>query len=108
MPGQLATHLSGLMNSTEIAAIYGSITTAATYPPGSPVHEGVVAAYTRVMLILLIPATVFAIVPVVAALMLDDVHLGDTQNAVEAEGDVALPRGEAVVEDRESIDKVQA
>lgn len=32
MPGELANNLSGLLNSTEIDGIFGSITTAATYP----------------------------------------------------------------------------
>ena len=62
MPGELANNLSGLLNSTEIDGIFGSITTAATYPrtyhlvgwwddadvewraEGGPVYLGVVAA----------------------------------------------------------------
>jgi hypothetical protein len=107
MPGQLTMHLSGLLNSTVIEGIYGSVTTAGSYPAGSPVREGVIAAYTHVMLILLIPATVLAIIPVAAALMIEDIHLGDTQNAVEPDGDVAFAKATNAEDGRESVHKVQ-
>lgn len=41
MPGALDSHLSGLLNSTEIDNIYGSITTAISYPTDGPVYAGI-------------------------------------------------------------------
>lgn len=110
MPGQLEKHLTPLgVNSTSIAQIFGSISIAGTYPEGSPIKKGIVDAYTHTMTILLIPATVLAIIPVIAALFIDNIKLGDTQNAVEGpEGDVPLPAGEADYHPDHSDDKHSA
>ncbi|CAE6385752.1 unnamed protein product [Rhizoctonia solani] len=78
MPRQLEIHLPGV-NATTRAELFGSITNAATYPPGDPIRE----AYDETMKVLLIAATVIAIIPPALALLMPDYFLGDTQNAVE-------------------------
>jgi len=85
MPGQLATHLAGLANATEIEAIFGSITVAASYPKDSAIYEGVVTAYSNTMRTILIAATVIAVIPPCLALLVDNIHLTDAHNAVERE-----------------------
>lgn len=85
MPGALSEHLSGLLSQAEIDAIYGSIATAASYPQGSDVREGVIKAYTHVMLLELIPATCLAVIPLAAAFFTKRVYFGDRQNEVEVE-----------------------
>ncbi|KAG8793831.1 hypothetical protein FRC12_001461 [Ceratobasidium sp. 428] len=82
MPKQLEIHLPGV-NETTRATLFSSITTIATYPPGDPIREGVIQAYDETMKIMLIAATVIAIIPVCLALLMPDYFLGDTQNAVE-------------------------
>ncbi|KAG8715583.1 hypothetical protein FRC09_016490 [Ceratobasidium sp. 395] len=82
MPKQLEIHLPRV-NETTRAALFSSITTIATYPPGDPIREGVIQAYDETMKIMLIAATVIAIIPVCLALLMPDYFLGDTQNAVE-------------------------
>ncbi|CAE6431255.1 unnamed protein product, partial [Rhizoctonia solani] len=82
MPRQLEIHLPGV-NATTRAELFGSITTIATYPPGDPIREGVIQAYDETMKVLLIAATVIAIIPPALALFMPDYFLGDTQNAVE-------------------------
>jgi hypothetical protein len=81
MPGQLEQNLAGILNSTEIAGIYGAITTAVSYT-GTPAFDGIVsrphwnvstrsvvdldfhalqiASYDYVMKVLLIAATCLA------------------------------------------------
>jgi hypothetical protein len=45
MPGQLQQHLGAVTNNqTLIDSIYGSITTAATYPFGDPIRTGTIEA----------------------------------------------------------------
>lgn len=44
MPGQLEMNLAGILNSTEIAGIYGAITTAVTYQ-GTPAFDGIVSRH---------------------------------------------------------------
>lgn len=63
MPQALTKELSGFLNSTEITAIFDSITTASSYDPNSPIFIGVVTAYNSVMKILLIAATTLAVTP---------------------------------------------
>ncbi|QRV78334.1 major facilitator superfamily transporter [Ceratobasidium sp. AG-Ba] len=82
MPKQLEIHLPGV-NETTRATLFGSITTIATYPPGDPIREGVIQAYDETMKVMLIAATVIAVIPVALALLMPDYFLGDTQNAVE-------------------------
>ncbi|CAE6508217.1 unnamed protein product [Rhizoctonia solani] len=91
MPRQLEIHLPGV-NATTRAELFGSITTIATYPPGDPIREGVIQAYDETMKVMLIAATVIAIIPPALALFMPNYFLGDTQNAVEGTtltGDVA-------------------
>ncbi|GAA6052826.1 hypothetical protein JCM3770_006271 [Rhodotorula araucariae] len=87
MPKQLAKHLAGILNSTEIAGIYGSITTASTYKTSGNIaaYEGIVEAYSATMKVLLIAATCIAVVPIGLSLFAENIYLGDTQNAVEGE-----------------------
>jgi hypothetical protein len=96
MPGQLNKHLLPLgVNSTTIDQIYGSITIAATFPEDSPIRAGIVDSYKHVMTILLACATAIAVVPIIAAFFIENIKLGDVQNAVEGpEGDVPLPAAE--------------
>jgi hypothetical protein len=97
MPSQLTKRLTPLgLNSTTIEQIYGSITVAATYPEDSPIKKGIVDSYTHVMVIILIPATVLAVIPVIASFFIKDIKLDDVQNAVEGpEGDVPLHAAQA-------------
>ncbi|GAA5823732.1 hypothetical protein JCM5353_008574 [Sporobolomyces roseus] len=88
MPVELANRLTGLIPEANITLIYGSITTAASYPKGSPVYEGVIGAYDEVMKILLIAATVIAVFPPLFALGINNILLTKAHNAVEGE-DVA-------------------
>ncbi|KAM0755497.1 drug:h+ antiporter [Meredithblackwellia eburnea MCA 4105] len=85
MPQNLNNNLQGLLNSTQIEAIYGSITTAASYPRTSAVYQGVVKAYGDTMKVLLIAGTCIAVIPIALSFLVNDLYLGDTQNAVEAE-----------------------
>lgn len=82
MPKQLEIHLPGV-NATTRETLFGSITTIVTYPPGDPIREGVIQAYDETMKVMLIAATVIAIIPLSLALLMPDYFLGDTQNAVE-------------------------
>ncbi|KDN44660.1 hypothetical protein RSAG8_05425, partial [Rhizoctonia solani AG-8 WAC10335] len=84
MPRQLEIHLPGV-NATTRAELLGSITTITTYPPrpGDPIREGVIQAYDATMKVMLIAATIIAIIPPTLALLMPDYFLGDTQNAVE-------------------------
>lgn len=94
MPNQLALRLNGELTQAEITGIFQSITTAATYPMGSPIRQGVIGAYTYVMKLILIPATVLAIIPIIASLFMKNVYLGETQNAVEDVGETGdIPTG---------------
>lgn len=86
MPGELASNLAGILNSTEIATVFGSITTAASYRGvNEPAYQGVITSYDAVMKTILIAATVIAVIPIGLALILPDIYLGDGQNAVEKE-----------------------
>ncbi|GAA6013856.1 hypothetical protein JCM11491_000447 [Sporobolomyces phaffii] len=88
MPTELSNRLTGLLPEANITLIYGSITTAASYPKGSPIYEGVIGAYDEVMKILLIAATCIAVVPPLLALGINNILLTKAHNAVEGE-DVA-------------------
>jgi len=92
MPGQLEEALSGLANQTVIDSIYGSTAIAATYVPGSPIREGTIHAYTYTMKIILIAATIFAVIPPCLVFMMKDIRFGDQQNDVEGRA----PGGESV------------
>ncbi|KAG9099375.1 hypothetical protein FRC06_005345 [Ceratobasidium sp. 370] len=82
MPKQLEIHLPGVNEATR-ATLFGSITTIAMYPPGDPIREGVIQAYDETMKVMLITATIIAIIPLSLALLMPNYILGDTQNAVE-------------------------
>jgi hypothetical protein len=104
MPDQLTQNLSPYLNSTEIAGIFGSITTAVSYKGvNDPVFEGTVRclmlskyreltvipyqirAYDFTMERLLIAATVLSVPPIIFAFFCNDIYLGDTQNSIEVE-----------------------
>ncbi|KAG6816467.1 hypothetical protein H0H87_005827 [Tephrocybe sp. NHM501043] len=93
MPTKLATHLP-FLTQEEREALFGSITAALAYDRGTPIREGVIAAYGDVMKIMTIAATVFAVVPFLLSFLMPNWYLGDKQNAVE---DVGLA-GEHVVD----------
>jgi len=82
MPHQLDIHLP-FLNATERAEIYGSIITAAEQPLSSPTRQGVIAAYSETMKVMLIAATVLSIIPPLMATLMPNYFLGDQQNAVD-------------------------
>jgi hypothetical protein len=86
MPKELAKNLTGILSTTEIEAVYGAITTAASYRGvNDAAYDGIVAAYTTTMKILLIA-------PPVLALWVDNPYLSDrAQNATEDEDPAGLP-----------------
>merc|ERR1712093_119608 len=97
MPKELAKNLAGILNSTEIAAVFGSITTASTYKTSNrAAYDGIVDSYANVMKMLLIAATAISVVPIIMSLFANNIYLSDTQNAVEGE-DLA---GRAVTGDK--------
>ncbi|KAG6840370.1 hypothetical protein C0991_007145 [Blastosporella zonata] len=99
MPGKLAAHLS-FLSQDERDALFGSITAALEYDRGTPIREGVIAAYGDVMKVMTIVATVFAVIPLFLSFFMPNWYLGDTQNAVE---DVGLA-GEHVVDPVAKVD----
>ncbi|GAA5884753.1 hypothetical protein JCM3774_005805 [Rhodotorula dairenensis] len=92
MPKELAKNLAGILTTTEIDAVYGAITTAASYRGvNDAAYDGIVDAYTTTMKILLIAATAVAAVPPVLALFVNNLYLSDSQNATEDENPAGLP-----------------
>ncbi|KAG2072951.1 MFS general substrate transporter [Suillus decipiens] len=83
MPVNLEKYLPWLSDEQR-AELYGSITLAASYPPGDPVREGVINAYDDTMKIMVTAATVLSIVPILLALAMPNWYLGDRQNAIDA------------------------
>ncbi|KAG6846802.1 hypothetical protein H0H93_011804 [Arthromyces matolae] len=100
MPGKLAEHLS-FLTEDERAELFGSITAVLAYDRGTPIREGVIAAYGDVMKIMTIVATVFGVIPFLLAFLMPDWYLGDKQNAVE---DVGLAGERVLDEDRYDSD----
>ena len=82
MPKKLAEHLPDLPAANR-TALFDSITSVTAYPRGTPIREGVIAAYDDTMKILVIAATVLSVVPVLFSLFMPDYRLGDAQNAVD-------------------------
>ncbi|KAG6862553.1 hypothetical protein C0995_000101 [Termitomyces sp. Mi166 len=93
MPGKLAQHLP-FLSEEDRAGLFGSITAVLAYDRGTPIREGVIAAYSDVMKVMIIVATAIAVVPFILSFLMPNWYLGDTQNAVE---DVGLA-GERVVD----------
>ncbi|KAG5338263.1 hypothetical protein C0989_007826 [Termitomyces sp. Mn162] len=93
MPGKLAKHLP-FLSEEDRATLFGSITQVLAYDRGTPIREGVIAAYSDVMKVMTIVATVLAVVPFILSFLMPNWYLGDKQNAVE---DVGLA-GERVVD----------
>ncbi|KAK7447416.1 hypothetical protein VKT23_014125 [Stygiomarasmius scandens] len=86
MPEKLAQYLPDV-SEEDRAALFGSISTVITqYERGSAVRNGVIQAYSDVMHIMLIIATVVSVIPFLLSLFMPDWYLGDTQNAVDGEG----------------------
>lgn len=104
MPGQLESHLSGLLNSTAINDIYGSITTAISYPLDGPIYAGIITSYDDVMKTLLIAATCIAVIPVALSFFVTDMYLSDAHNAVEGEDVAGRPLGEERDEEKGTPD----
>lgn len=82
MPDKLAAHLPSL-NQTELDTLFGSITSVMALPFDDPVRVGVIGAYGDTMRVMLIAATVLAVVPLLIALGMPNWYLGDNQNAVD-------------------------
>ncbi|KAH7915641.1 hypothetical protein BJ138DRAFT_1132530 [Hygrophoropsis aurantiaca] len=82
MPRNLEKYLPGL-TSEQRAAIYSSVTTAASGPRGDPVKEGVIQAYGDTMNSMVIAALVMSTIPIVLAFAMPNYALGDHQNAVD-------------------------
>ncbi|KAI0759138.1 drug:h+ antiporter [Trametes elegans] len=82
MPNKLAAHLPAL-NQTERDTLFGSITSVMTLPFEDATRQGVIAAYGDTMHVMIIAATVLAVVPLCLALAMPNWYLGDAQNAVE-------------------------
>ncbi|KII88069.1 hypothetical protein PLICRDRAFT_176809 [Plicaturopsis crispa FD-325 SS-3] len=93
MPANLAKYLPTLSDSAR-AELYGSIASVAAIPRGDPTREGVILAYDDTMKVMIIVATCLSVVPIILALVMPNLYLGDTQNAVED------PDVRAGVEDR--------
>ncbi|KAI0690338.1 drug:h+ antiporter [Cerioporus squamosus] len=111
MPEKLADHLPNV-NATERAELFGSITSITALPYDDPTRQGVIAAYSDVMKIMLIAATCLSVVPLILSLFMPNWYLGDRQNAVDAadlKGERAVPvaghRDDASVEPREANDE---
>ncbi|KAG6885294.1 hypothetical protein C0993_003578 [Termitomyces sp. T159_Od127] len=85
MPDKLAQHLP-FVSEEDRAALFGSITTVLAYDRGTPIREGVIAAYSDVMKVMIIVATVIAVVPFALSFLMPNWYLGDKQNAVEDAG----------------------
>ncbi|KAJ7599324.1 drug:h+ antiporter [Mycena floridula] len=81
MPGKLAHYLPDV-SQADRDALYSSITTAASYPRGNPIREGVISAYSDVMRTMLIVAVVMSVFPFLLSIFMPNWYLGDTQNAV--------------------------
>lgn len=89
MPLALSSRLSGLLNSTEIAAIYGSITTAISYD--GEIYAGIIESYDATMKVLLIAATCIAVIPLALSFLVSDLYLSDAHNGVEHEDLGGIP-----------------
>lgn len=104
MPGYLEQNLNGILNSTEIEAVFASAVTAATYEFGSPARNGIIEAYKQVMQVLLIPALVFCVPALLSSLLIHNYRATDAINAVESrtvEGDtISLDSHNAAIKDQ--------
>merc|ERR1711939_1148563 len=85
MPGALQSRLEGLagVDQATIDGIYANIVGAALYPIDDPIRVNTILAYEHTMMILLIVATVVAVIPPFLVLMMKDIRFGDQQNDVE-------------------------
>lgn len=110
MPANLARYLPALSDSAR-AELYGSIASVAAIPPRRPplgkasssvrarstlylcstfrclgfanMAVVVVVAYDDTMKVMIVAATALSVVPIVLALVMPNLYLGDTHNAVE-------------------------
>ncbi|KAJ7046973.1 drug:h+ antiporter [Mycena alexandri] len=87
MPSRLAKHLP-FLSQMERNILFGSITEAASKPRGDPVREGVIAAYSDVMKTMLLVGATVSILPVLVALTMPDLYLGDEQAVGEEDEEV--------------------
>jgi hypothetical protein len=82
MPANLEKYLTGYANATEIADIYGSITTARDQ--NLEIRNQVIKAYNEtVQYPMYLPALIIAVIAIVPALLTANFYLGDNQNAIE-------------------------
>ncbi|EPQ26745.1 uncharacterized protein PFL1_05724 [Pseudozyma flocculosa PF-1] len=85
LPGYLDRFLP-MLSAAERAAIFASPTSyLATYPLGSPVRDGIVAAYNLYIHKLLIVSICLSVPPVLLSLALTNYRLNDKQNCVSDE-----------------------
>ncbi|KAJ6525618.1 drug:h+ antiporter [Mycena capillaripes] len=82
MPSKLAQHLP-FLSQPERDILFGSITETASKPRGNAVREGIISAYSDVMQIMVLVATVVSVLQILIALTMPNWYLGDEQNAKE-------------------------
>ncbi|KAJ7905680.1 major facilitator superfamily domain-containing protein [Mycena olivaceomarginata] len=82
MPSKLAQHLP-FLSQAERDKLFSSITEAASKPRGDPVREGVISAYGDVMKTMVFTGIVVSVLPILVALVMPDLYLGDQTAAGE-------------------------
>ncbi|KAG1847454.1 major facilitator superfamily domain-containing protein [Suillus tomentosus] len=102
MPGNLEKYLPSLTNE-ERAELFGSIRSAASYPLGHPIREGVINAYDDTMKIMVTAATILSVIPILLALAMPNWYLGDKQNAIDAADLTGRAELEDDLEDEEEL-----
>ncbi|KAM0752628.1 MFS general substrate transporter [Meredithblackwellia eburnea MCA 4105] len=101
MPRNLEKRLNGVLNSTEIADIFGSITNARDSEPS--VRSLVIQAYNdTVKSNMFLPGLIIAIVALIPGLLTSNYYLGSNQNAVEENNIIVLQDKDA---DEEALAK---
>ncbi|KAH8079829.1 drug:h+ antiporter [Cristinia sonorae] len=107
MPENLFKYLPDVPASQR-AQLFGNIMSAMRLPPGSPIRNGVIAAYGDTMKIILIVATCVSVIPIFLSYLLPNFYLGDTHNAVEGvdlKGEIIVETGRDRTPDHERTEK---
>jgi len=102
MPSNLEKYLPSL-SAEERAELFGSIRSAASYPLGHPIREGVINAYDDTMKIMVTTATILSVIPILLALAMPNWYLGDKQNAIDAADLTGRSELEDDLEDEEEL-----
>ncbi|EJT98469.1 MFS general substrate transporter [Dacryopinax primogenitus] len=88
LPEQLTNALAdvGFTNTTYITMQVGNPLLAQTSFPdlSDPIREAIHSGYSSTMRLMLIPAIVLSVIPIIASVFMRDFHLVDLQNVVEA------------------------